>query len=153
MSLVHYETRAGPLRGRPERHRADTHARHRRGHGHEAHAPAHRRRSGLQPIAPHVAAHECVDHNAGEYTRGNVSTNLAEGYFSQLKRSIDGTHHHVSIEHLAAYLTSSTSCTPTAATPTRTDAPRARQRRWATPAVQATHKLISVCPHLLTVAD
>ena len=38
-------------------------------------------------------------------TRGNVSTNLAEGYFSQLKRSIDGTHHHVSTEHLQRYLT------------------------------------------------
>jgi hypothetical protein len=40
----------------------------------------------------------------GEYTRGNVSTNLAEGFFSQLKRSLDGTHHHVSTEHLQRYL-------------------------------------------------
>jgi transposase-like protein len=40
-----------------------------------------------------VHQHEWVDHDAGEYARGNVSTNLAEGYFSQLKRSIDGTHH------------------------------------------------------------
>jgi hypothetical protein len=29
---------------------------------------------------------------------------VAEGYFSQLKRSIDGTHHHVSVEHLPRYL-------------------------------------------------
>lgn len=35
---------------------------------------------------------------------GDVSTNQAESYFSQLKRSIDGTHHHVSREHLARYL-------------------------------------------------
>ena len=55
-------------------------------------------------IAPHVAEHEFVDHDISEYTRGNVSTNLAEGYFSQLKRSIDGTHHHVSVEHLPRYL-------------------------------------------------
>lgn len=61
--------------------------------------------SAYKSIAPHVAAHEWVDHNAGEYTRGNVSTNLAEGYFSQLKRSVDGTHHHVSVEHLQRYLT------------------------------------------------
>lgn len=27
-----------------------------------------------------------------------------EGYFSQLKRSLDGTHHHVSFEHLDRYL-------------------------------------------------
>jgi hypothetical protein len=33
-----------------------------------------------------------------------VSTNKAENYFSQLKRSIDGTHHHVSPEHLPLYL-------------------------------------------------
>lgn len=29
---------------------------------------------------------------------------MAEGFFSQLKRSIDGTHHHVSVEHLPRYL-------------------------------------------------
>ena len=36
--------------------------------------------------------------------RGDVTTNQAEGYFSQLKRSLDGTHHHVSVEHLPRYL-------------------------------------------------
>jgi transposase-like protein len=60
--------------------------------------------AAYKAIAPHVAAHEWVDHKAGEYTRGNVSTNFAEGYFSQLKRSLDGTHHHVSTEHLGRYL-------------------------------------------------
>jgi transposase-like protein len=39
-----------------------------------------------------------------EYVRGGVSTNQVENYFSQLKRSIDGTHHHVSREHLHRYL-------------------------------------------------
>jgi hypothetical protein len=33
-----------------------------------------------------------------------VTTDHAETYFSQLKRSIDGTHHHVSPEHLPRYL-------------------------------------------------
>jgi transposase-like protein len=60
--------------------------------------------SAYKTIASHVAAHEFVDHSAGEYTKGNVSTNLAEGYFSQLKRSLDGTHHHVSSVHLDRYL-------------------------------------------------
>lgn len=60
--------------------------------------------AGYRTIAPMVAAHEWVDHKAGEYTRGNVSTKLAEGFFSQLKRSLDGTHHHVSTEHLQRYL-------------------------------------------------
>jgi transposase-like protein len=55
-------------------------------------------------IASNFAGHSTVDHSAGEYVRGDVSTNQAETYFSQLKRSIDGTHHHVSIEHLPRYL-------------------------------------------------
>ncbi|MGD0741931.1 MAG: IS1595 family transposase [Acidimicrobiales bacterium] len=50
------------------------------------------------------ADHQPVDHIVGEYVRGDVSTNRAENYFSQLKRSIDGTHHHVSEEHLPRYL-------------------------------------------------
>ena len=36
--------------------------------------------------------------------RGDASTNVAESYFAQLKRSIDGTHHNVSVEHLPRYL-------------------------------------------------
>ncbi len=50
------------------------------------------------------AGHEYVDHSSHEYVRGDVTTNHAEGYFSQMKRSIDGTHHHVSREHLDRYL-------------------------------------------------
>jgi len=46
-----------------------------------------------------------VDHSAGQYKRpGGITTNAAEGYFSQLKRSIDGTHHRVSTTHLKRYL-------------------------------------------------
>ena len=48
--------------------------------------------------------HETVDHNAGEYVRSNAYTNTAEGYFSQLKRSLSGTFHHVSAKHLDRYL-------------------------------------------------
>lgn len=50
------------------------------------------------------ASHEIVDHTSGEYVRGDVHVNTAEGYFSQLKRSVDGTHHHVSRQHLHRYL-------------------------------------------------
>ncbi len=51
------------------------------------------------------AGHETVNHRAGEYVKdGKISTNQVEGFFSQLKRSIDGTHHHVSEEHLHRYL-------------------------------------------------
>jgi transposase-like protein len=55
-------------------------------------------------IGPSFQAHEAVDHSAGEYVRGHVTTNHIEGYFAQLKRSIDGTHHHVSVKHLDRYL-------------------------------------------------
>jgi transposase-like protein len=55
-------------------------------------------------IASRFASHTSVDHQAGEYVRGNVTTNQVEGFFSQLKRSIDGTHHHVSRAHLHRYL-------------------------------------------------
>ncbi|MEX0825433.1 MAG: IS1595 family transposase [Acidimicrobiia bacterium] len=50
------------------------------------------------------AGHETVNHAHGEYARGRVTTNTVEGYFSQLKRSIDGTHHHVTRHHLPRYL-------------------------------------------------
>jgi hypothetical protein len=39
-----------------------------------------------------------------EYVRGTVTTNHAEGYFSQLRRSLDGTYHRVSVEHLPRHL-------------------------------------------------
>jgi transposase-like protein len=51
-----------------------------------------------------AAEHHSVNHALGEYVRGNVTTNHAEGYFSQLKRSLDGTYHHVSTTHLTRYL-------------------------------------------------
>ena len=51
-----------------------------------------------------LAGHESVNHNIGEYARGDITSNHAEGFFSQLKRSIDGTHHHISKEHLPRYL-------------------------------------------------
>ncbi|MDT0264568.1 transposase [Jatrophihabitans lederbergiae] len=55
-------------------------------------------------MAATTKGHESVNHNAGEYARGQISSNMAEGFFSHLKRSIDGTHHHVSKEHLPRYL-------------------------------------------------
>jgi len=51
-------------------------------------------------------AHHTVDHDAGRYFDygTGASTNKAENYFSQLKRSIDGTHHSISRRHLQRYL-------------------------------------------------
>jgi transposase-like protein len=41
-------------------------------------------------LGQEFASHSTVDHYAGEYVRGDVSTNAAENFFSQVKRSIDG---------------------------------------------------------------
>lgn len=60
--------------------------------------------TSYKTLGKEFVSHEAVNHSAGEYVRGSVSTNRLEGYFSQLKRSIDGTHHHVSEEHLHRYL-------------------------------------------------
>lgn len=49
-------------------------------------------------------SHGRVNHSMSEYVKDGVSTNRAESYFSQLKRSLDGTFHHVSHEHLHRYL-------------------------------------------------
>ncbi len=59
----------------------------------------------LRVVAPWVASHETVNHEAGEYVRGDVHTNTVEGYFSILKRGIIGTFHHVSAQHLLRYTT------------------------------------------------
>lgn len=56
------------------------------------------------PAGSQFRSHESVDHYRHEYVRGNVTTNHAEGFFSQLKRSVDGTHNHISKEHLPRYL-------------------------------------------------
>jgi len=48
--------------------------------------------------------HDTVDHGAKEYARGDVHVNALEGFWSQLKRSIRGTHVHVSPKHLSKYL-------------------------------------------------
>ncbi len=55
-------------------------------------------------LGQEFASHQWVDHGSREYVRGDVTTNQAENFFSQLKRSIDGTHHHVSRVHLPHYL-------------------------------------------------
>jgi hypothetical protein len=55
-------------------------------------------------LTPKVVRHVMVNHTHGQYVKRGASTNAAENYFSQLKRSIDGTFHHVSVEHLPRYL-------------------------------------------------
>lgn len=49
------------------------------------------------------ASHETVSHGSGEYVSGEAGVNVAEGFFSLLKRGINGTFHHVSKGHLGRY--------------------------------------------------
>lgn len=48
--------------------------------------------------------HETVKHTVKEYVKGKIHTNTIECFWSQLKRSIDGTHHAVSPKHLQSYV-------------------------------------------------
>ena len=48
--------------------------------------------------------HQTVDHSREEWARGDVHVNTLEAFWSMLKRSIRGTHVHVSRKHLPKYL-------------------------------------------------
>ncbi|KKN79962.1 hypothetical protein LCGC14_0334700 [marine sediment metagenome] len=56
------------------------------------------------------ASHDTVNHGSEEWSRhdaktGRVATtNTVEGFFGNVKRSLDGTHHHVSGKYLGLYL-------------------------------------------------
>jgi len=55
-------------------------------------------------IGPEFAGFDTVNHGIEEYVRGDAHTNTVEGYFSLLKRGLNGTYHHVSQQHLKRYL-------------------------------------------------
>ena len=48
--------------------------------------------------------HESVNHNRGEYARGETTTNTIEGVFSIFKRGMIGTYQHCGEQHLQRYL-------------------------------------------------
>jgi transposase-like protein len=49
-------------------------------------------------------SHETVKHSAGEYVRGDVHTNSAEGYFGVFKKGMRGVYQHCAEKHLHRYL-------------------------------------------------
>ncbi len=55
-------------------------------------------------IGREMGGHEKVNHSMGEYVRGEVYTNTVEGYFSILKRGLNGIYQHVSRQHLKRYV-------------------------------------------------
>ena len=48
--------------------------------------------------------HDTVNHAAGEYARGPVSTNSIESVWAVLKRGLHGVYHHASKKHLGRYV-------------------------------------------------
>ena len=59
-------------------------------------------------VGKEFATHDTVNHSVEEYARKDDSgrlatTNAAEGFFGNSKRSIDGTHHHISRQHTGLY--------------------------------------------------
>ncbi len=54
--------------------------------------------------SPMAGGHQVVNHSAYEYARGICHTNSVEGFFSIVRRSIHGTYHSVSRQHLPRYV-------------------------------------------------
>ena len=48
--------------------------------------------------------HATVNHSAGEYTRGNITTNGIESVWAVLKRGLNGVYHHASPKHIGRYV-------------------------------------------------
>lgn len=55
-------------------------------------------------MSDHDTRHEIANHHNEEWVRAQVHTNTVEGIWSLLKRSVVGTYHSMSVEHLPAYL-------------------------------------------------
>ncbi len=51
-----------------------------------------------------AGGHHTTKHSAHEYARGDVHSNTVEGFFSIVKRGLNGIYHAVSKEHLHRYL-------------------------------------------------
>ncbi len=48
--------------------------------------------------------HGSINHSGGKYVNGVIHTNTIEGFWSHLKRGINGIQHHVSDKHLQKYI-------------------------------------------------
>lgn len=69
--------------------------------GSTLHTDEHR---GYNGISEKSFSHETVNHSAGEYVRGDVSTNGIESVWAVLKRGVYGVYHHTSEKHLGRYV-------------------------------------------------
>ncbi len=68
-------------------------------------ARLHTDESRLYPrVGQEFASHETVRHTAGEYARGDVHINSAEGFFGVFKKGMTGVYQHCDEKHLHRYL-------------------------------------------------
>lgn len=58
---------------------------------------------GYSGLNVEFAGHETINHDAGEYKRDKWHTNTVEGFWSQLKRTLKGTHIHCDARYLQLY--------------------------------------------------
>lgn len=49
-------------------------------------------------------SHDAINHGAGEYRRGNVTTNGIESVWAVLKRGVHGVYHQISKKHTGRYV-------------------------------------------------
>jgi transposase-like protein len=68
--------------------------------GSELHTDEH---SGYQGLG-FAYDHSTVNHGAGEYARGSISTNGIESVWAVLKRGLHGVYHHASPKHIGRYV-------------------------------------------------
>jgi ISXO2 transposase-like protein/transposase-like zinc ribbon protein len=54
-------------------------------------------------VGAQFAAHDTVRHSIGEYARGQVHANSAEGFNDRVRRTVGGVFHHISPRHADLY--------------------------------------------------
>lgn len=65
----------------------------------------HTDESRLYPVVgAEFTTHETIRHAAGEYARGDVTTNTVEGFFGIFKRGMVGVYQHCGEQHFQRYL-------------------------------------------------
>lgn len=67
-------------------------------------AEIHTDESRIYHHVSRTRTHQAINHSKDEYARGNVSTNTIEGFWGQMKRSMDGTYHSISPKYLQLYV-------------------------------------------------
>jgi transposase len=60
--------------------------------------------SSYEPLTEKGFNHQVINHSEKIYVKGFIHTNTIEGFWSLVKRGIDGVYHHVSPDYLQSYV-------------------------------------------------